>query len=138
MIGKAKAISYGINAIRYIKGESQHKKHPELITHVCDRHLPSGMDAMGIWLDMKMSTANRPNIKNTILHMEISPAKEHTRDFTSADWQELWEEFTEEFDKQIIYDDKGNVVSPKTNITRSKHTVWLHAVSYTHLRAHET
>lgn len=32
MIGKAKAISYGINAIRYIKGESQHKKHPELIT----------------------------------------------------------------------------------------------------------
>lgn len=129
MIGKAKAISYGINAIRYIKGESQHKKHPELITHVCDRHLPSGMDAMGIWLDMKMSTANRPNIKNTILHMEISPAKEHTRNFTSADWQELWEEFTEEFDKQIIYDDKGNVVSPKTNITGSKHTVWLHEES---------
>ena len=59
MIGKAKAISYGINAIRYIKGESQRKKHPELIIHVCDRHLPSGMDAMGIWLDMKMSTANR-------------------------------------------------------------------------------
>ena len=44
MIGKAKAISYGINAIRYIKGESQRKKHPELIIHVCDRHLPSGMD----------------------------------------------------------------------------------------------
>lgn len=129
MIGKAKAISYGINAIRYIKGESQRKKHPELITHVSDRHLPSGMDAMGIWLDMKMSIANRPNIKNTILHMEISPAKENTRDFTSADWQELWDEFAEEFDKQIIYDDKGNVVSPKTKITGSKHTVWLHEES---------
>lgn len=29
MIAKAKAISHGINAIRYITGESQHKKHPE-------------------------------------------------------------------------------------------------------------
>ena len=29
MIAKAKAISHGINDIRYITGESQHKKHPE-------------------------------------------------------------------------------------------------------------
>ena len=28
MIAKAKAISHGINAIRYITGESQHKKAP--------------------------------------------------------------------------------------------------------------
>lgn len=129
MIGKAKAISYGINAIRYIKGESQRKKHPELITHVCDRFMPSGMDAMGIWLDMKMSVANHPNIKNTVLHMEVSPAIEHTKDFTTADWQELWNEFAEEFDKQIIHDDKGNVISPKTNISGSKQTVWLHEES---------
>lgn len=129
MIGKAKAISYGINAIRYIKGESQRKKHPERITHICDRLMPSGMDAMGIWLDMKMSVANHPNIKNTILHMEVSPAMEHTKDFTTADWQELWNEFAEEFDKQVIHDDKGNVISPQTNISGSKHTVWLHEES---------
>lgn len=129
MIGKAKAISHGINAIRYIKGESLHKEHPELITHVCDKFMPSGMDAMGMWLDMKMSVANRPNIKNTVLHIEVSPAMEHTRDFTAADWQELWDEFAEEFDKQVIHDDKGNVVSPKTNISGSKHTVWLHEES---------
>ena len=29
MIAKAKAISYGINDLRYITGESKHKKHPE-------------------------------------------------------------------------------------------------------------
>lgn len=28
MIAKAKAISHGINDLRYITGESQHKKHP--------------------------------------------------------------------------------------------------------------
>ena len=31
MIAKAKAISHGINDIRYITGESHNKKHPEKI-----------------------------------------------------------------------------------------------------------
>ena len=34
MIAKAKAISYGINDLRYITGESKHKKHPEKIYRV--------------------------------------------------------------------------------------------------------
>lgn len=34
MIAKAKAISHGINDLRYITGESQHKKHPEKIYRV--------------------------------------------------------------------------------------------------------
>jgi hypothetical protein len=49
MIAKAKAISHGINDIRYITGESQHKKHPEKIYRVLDNLLPSEPDAMGIW-----------------------------------------------------------------------------------------
>ena len=40
MIAKAKAISHGINDIRYITGESQHKKHPEKIYRVLDNLLP--------------------------------------------------------------------------------------------------
>ena len=36
MIGKAKSISHGINALRYITGESRNKKHPELIYHIKD------------------------------------------------------------------------------------------------------
>ena len=48
MIGKAKAISHGINALRYIKGESRNKKEPEKIHHVCDQYLSPDLDAMGI------------------------------------------------------------------------------------------
>ena len=31
MIGIAHAVSYGINTLRYIKGESEKKRHPEKI-----------------------------------------------------------------------------------------------------------
>ncbi len=48
MIAKAKAISYGINDLRYITGESKHKKHPEKIYRVLDNLLPPELDAMGI------------------------------------------------------------------------------------------
>ena len=54
MIAKAKAISHGINDIRYITGESQHKKHPEKIYRVLDNLLPSEPDAMGIWSSMQL------------------------------------------------------------------------------------
>ena len=47
MIAKAKAISHGINDLRYITGESQHKKHPEKIYRVLDNLLPSEPDAIG-------------------------------------------------------------------------------------------
>jgi hypothetical protein len=43
MIGKAKSISYGINDIRYITGESRNKKHPELIYHVKDNRSRAGL-----------------------------------------------------------------------------------------------
>ena len=37
MIAKAKAISHGINDIRYITGESHNKKHPEKIYRVLNQ-----------------------------------------------------------------------------------------------------
>ena len=40
MIAKAKAISHGINDIRYITGESHNKKHPEKIYRVLDNMMP--------------------------------------------------------------------------------------------------
>ena len=48
MIAKAKAISYGINDLRYITGESKHKKHPENISGI-GQSVASDLDAMGIW-----------------------------------------------------------------------------------------
>ena len=53
MIAKAKAISYGINDLRYITGESKHKKHPEKIYRVLDNLLPPELDATGIWNSME-------------------------------------------------------------------------------------
>ena len=106
MIGKAKAISHGINALRYIKGESRNKKEPEKIHPVCDQYLSPDLDAMGIWLEMSLTANSHPVIKNSLIHIDVSPAMEHTKDFTIDDWWMLWQEFAEEFDRQTIHDGK--------------------------------
>ncbi len=129
MIAKAKAIDHGIRAILYVSGESRNKKHPEKITHICDNFMPHGMDATGIWTEMKFVTMNRPDIKNNVIRLEISPAIEHTEEFTINDWRKLWQDFAKAYDNQTIRDDDGKVISVPTNISGSKSTVWLHKES---------
>ena len=129
MIAKAKAIAHGIRAMLYVSGESRNKKHPEKITRVCDNFMPQGMDASGMWTEMKFSAMNRPDIKNNVIRMEISPATEHTKDFSIDDWKRLWKDFASAFDGQEICDRDGKIVSAKTNISGSKSTVWLHEES---------
>lgn len=129
MIAKAKAISHGINGIRYITGESHNKKHPEKIHRIMDNLLPSHLDAMGIWNAMQLSLCGYKNMKNSVIRIELSPSAEHTRFFTTEDWKALWLEFVAEFDKQKIQDSKGKVISKQTNLMNSKHTVWLHTES---------
>ena len=58
MIAKAKAVAHGIRAMLYVSGESRNKKHPEKITRVCDNFMPQGMDATGIFTEMKFATMN--------------------------------------------------------------------------------
>lgn len=125
MIGKAKSISHGINDIKYISGESRHKEHPELIYHVKDNLLPCGLDAQGVWDMMKAHALTG----NNVIRIEISPAKEHTKDFTMEDWQRLWDDFVREFDNIEMTDDDGKVYSHKTNIAGSIYTAWLHLES---------
>ena len=69
MIAKAKAISYGINDLRYITGESKYKKHPEKIYRVLDNLLPPDLDAMGIWNSMQLTLSqHRPiNLKSATI-----------------------------------------------------------------------
>lgn len=122
MIGKAASISHGINDIRYITGESRHKEHPELIHHVKDNLLPCELDAQGIWDLMKAGA----QMKKNVVRMEISPAEEHTRNFTMQDWQKLWDDFVREFDRIELTDENDKVYSHKTNIANSICTVWLH------------
>ena len=129
MIAKAKAISHGINDIRYITGESQHKKHPEKIYRVLDNLLPSEPDTMGIWNSMQLTLSQYQPIKNSIIRIELSPSPEHTQFYDIKDWQKLWHDFVEEFDKQVITGKDGKVRSCQTNLANSKYTVWLHTES---------
>ncbi len=129
MIAKAKSISHGINDLNYITGVSANKKHPEKIFHICDNNLPPGLDPSGIWNSIKLTSMSHPRLTNNLIRIEISPAAEHTKDFTPEDWRQLWLDFAEEFDRQEIKDKKGRTLSPKTNIKGSKSTVWLHEES---------
>lgn len=129
MIANAKAIAHGIRAMLYVSGESRNKKHPEKITRICDNFMLQGMDASGIWTEMKFATMSHPNIKNDVIRMEISPSIEHTGDFTINDWKMLWQEFAVAFDNQTILDNDGKVISVPTNISDSKSSVWLHEES---------
>lgn len=129
MIAKAKSISHGINALNYIAGVSANKKQPEKIFHICDSFLPPGIDPLGIWNSIKIDSMSRPRMKNSLIRIEISPAVEHTRDFTPHDWKQLWQDFIAEFDRQEMRGKGGRVISPKTNLAGSKSTVWLHLES---------
>jgi len=126
MIAKAKSISHGINDLNYITGVSANKKHPEKIFHVCDNLLPLGMDPSGIWNSIKLDSLSHPRMTRNIIRIEISPAKEHTKDFTMDDWQQLWRDFIAEFDRQELKGKDGRILSAGTNIAGSKYTVWLH------------
>lgn len=133
MIGKAKSISHGINLLNYIMGESKNKKHPELIYHIKDNLLPSGLDAMGIWQMMELEKAKFKLVKNSLIRIEISPSKEYTQHFTEKDWEDLWNDFVREFDNyENINTKTGKVISPKTNIAASIQSVWLHMESRSH------
>jgi len=129
MIAKAKAISHGINAIRYITGESQYKKHPEKIHRILDNLLPSQPDTMGIWNSMQLTLSRFRPIKNSVIRIELSPAAEHTQFFDTEDWQQLWQDFVAEFDKQVIIGKDGKIRSCPTHLANSKYTVWLHTES---------
>ena len=126
MIAKAKSISHGINCLNYITGETKNKKSPEKISHICDNLLPSGMDPTAIWNSMKMTSMSHPRVINNIIRIELSPVKENTQNFTIEDWKNLWLDFVREFDRQELKDKKGKILSPRTNVTGSKYTVWLH------------
>ena len=97
MIANAKAVAHGIRAMLYVSGESRNKKHPEKITRICDNFMPQGMDATGIFTEMKFATMNHPNIKNNVIRMEISPAMEYTENFTEDDCTQMKKDFAATF-----------------------------------------
>ena len=126
MIAIAKAVSYAVNDLRYITGESNKKKHPEKIFRMHDNLLPSKMDAYGIWSAMQLHLGQYRKLKNSVITIRISPSRENTKHFNEDDWLKLWQDFVTEFDKPRMTDKNGKGVSVQTNIANSIHTVWLH------------
>jgi hypothetical protein len=68
-------------------------------------------------------------VKNSVIRIEVSPAPEHTKDFTIDDWRKLWDDFIDEFDNIELCDKNGRTYSPKTNLRGSKGSIWLHEES---------
>ena len=98
-------------------GESKNKEHPELIYHIKDNLLPSGLDAMGIWEQIKLKTAPFQRIKNDVIRFEVSPPPEYVKDFTKQDWVELWEDFLHEYDNYEHFDKKtGKLDHPRPTL----------------------
>ncbi len=84
---------------------------------------------MGIWNSMQLTLSRFRPIKNSVIRIELSPSAEHTRFFNVEDWQQLWQDFVAEFDKQVIIGKDGKARSCPTNLANSKYTVWLHTES---------
>lgn len=127
MIAKATAISHGINALRYITGESSHKKHPEKIHHIASYFFDGAFTARSMLEAIKFKCADYPRLKNNMIRIQISPAEEYTRNFINEDWEKLWKEFAAVFDSLEITDEQtSKLISSKTHIARSRATVWLH------------
>ncbi len=88
MIAKAKAVAHGIRAMLFVSGESRNKKHPERITRICDNFMPQGMDASGIWTEMKFATKPSRDQEQCYPNRN-KPGDGAYRRFTLDDWREL-------------------------------------------------
>ncbi len=91
MIAKATAISHGINALRYITGESAHKKHPEKIHHIASYFFDGAFTARSMLEAIRFKCADYPRLKNNLIRIEISPAEEYTKNFINEDWKKTLE-----------------------------------------------
>lgn len=103
---------------------ARNKKHPELIYHIKDNLLPPGLDAMGIWEQIKLKTAPFQRIKNNVIRFEVSPPPEYVKDFTGKDWEKLWDDFLQEYDNYEHFDKKPErLIHPKP-ILQARYTAF--------------
>ena len=68
---------------------------------------------------------HRP-MKNFMMRIEISPAREETEGFTLADWEKLAEDFIKAFDAIDLSKKTGRTSAAGTNIANSQYVVSLH------------
>ena len=98
MIAKARSISHGSISIDYITRLGM----AEIVKL---NHLPKDVEVEAWWAHMQAHqmkfqykrSKHRP-MKNFMMRIEISPAREETEGFTLADWEKLAENFIKAFD----------------------------------------
>lgn len=98
MIAKARSISHGSISIDYITRLGM----AEIVKL---NHIPKDVEVEAWWAHMQAHqmkfqykrSKHRP-MKNFMIRIEISPAREETEGFTLADWKKLAEDFIKAFD----------------------------------------
>ena len=125
MIAKASTISHGANAIRY----SVNKDRADIVKA---NLLPDGISPEAMYgrmmLVQKKFAENinkgRPLRRN--VRIELSPAKEESRDWSMDDWTRLADEFIRVFDSIDLSSKTKRASSMQTNLKGSQYIVALH------------
>lgn len=126
MIAKAKSISHGSISIDYITRMGK----AEIVKL---NHLPKDVEVEAWWAHMQAHqmrfqykrSKHRP-MKNFMIRIEISPAKEETEGFTLADWEKLADDFIKAFDAIDLSKRTSRKSSASTNIANSQYVISLH------------
>ena len=126
MIAKARSISHGSISIDYITRMGM----AEIVKL---NHLPKDVEVEAWWAHMQAHqmkfqykrSKHRP-MKNFMMRIEISPAREETEGFTLADWEKLAEDFIKAFDDIDLSKKTGRPSAAGTNIANSQYVVSLH------------
>ena len=126
MIAQAKSISHGSISIDYITRMGK----AEIVKL---NHLPKDVEVEAWWAHMQSHqmkfrhkrSPHRP-MKNFMIRIEISPAREETEDFTLNDWEELADDFIKAFDAIDLSKKAGRESASHTNIANSQYVVSLH------------
>jgi len=126
MIAKASTISHGANAIRY----SVNKDRADIVKA---NLLPDGISPEAMYgrmmLVQKKFAENinkgRP-LRRNVIRIELSPAKEESRDWSMDDWTRLADEFIRVFDSIDLSSKTKRASSMQTNLKGSQYIVALH------------
>lgn len=126
MIAKARSISHGSISIDYITRMGK----AEIVKL---NHLPKDVEVEAWWAhmqahQMRFRHKRSPHcqLKNSLIRIEISPAREETEGFTLADWEKLAEDFIKAFDAIDLSKKTGRKSAAGTNIANSQYVISLH------------
>ena len=126
MIAKASTISHGANAIRY----SVNKEKADIVKAnlLPDNISPEAMYGRMMLVQKKFAeniNKGRP-LRRNVIRIELSPAKEESRDWSMDDWTRLADEFIRVFDSIDLSSKTKRASSMQTNLKGSQYIVALH------------